>query len=332
MTISIGRREFLGALGGSAVAWPFGARAQVFTKKRALIAWLSGSVSKVAGLYINNFVDGMRDLGYIDGQDFDMVSRFAEGFADRLPALAEEIVGLRPDVIVAAAVNAAVPAHTATSVIPIVCPALADAVHLGLIASEARPGGNVTGIEPYVAGLPAKQMEFAREIVPGATRIGLLTNLQDEKARPQQQELVSAAKALELTVVEADANNPNEIKGAVEALANSRADVVIVLQTGLLLTLGWQIAELAAAKRLPTVYGYREHVVAGGLISYGVDLRWCYRRGAYFVDKILHGTPPGELPVEFPTKMMLSINLKTARALDLTVAPSLLATADEVIE
>jgi ABC-type uncharacterized transport system substrate-binding protein len=332
MIVYIGRREFLGALAGLAVTWPFGVRAEVPTKKHALIAWLSGSVSKVAGLYIDNFVDGMRGLGYIDGQDFDMVSRFAEGFADRLPALAEEIVGLRPDVIVAGAVNAAVPAHTATSVIPIVCPALADAVHLGLIASEARPGGNVTGIEPYVAGLPAKQLEFAREIVPGAIRIGLLTNLQDQKARPQRQELVSAAKALELTIVEADANNPNEIKGAVEALTNSPVDVVIVLQTGLLLTLGRQIAELATAKRLPTVYGYREHVVAGGLISYGVDLRWCYRRGAYFVDKILHGTPPGDLPVEFPTKMMLSINLKTAKALGLTVAPSLLATADEVIE
>ena len=300
MIVYIGRRELLGAVAGLAVTWPFGVRAEVPTKKRALIAWLSGSVSKVAGVYIDDFVDGMRGLSYIDGQDFEMVSRFAEGFGDRLPALAEEIVDLKPDVIVAAAVNAAVPAHNATSTIPIVCAALADAVHLGLIKSEARPGGNVTGIEPYVAGLPAKQMEFAREIVPGATRIGLLTNLQDQKARPQRQELVSVAKALELMIVEADANNPNEIKGALEALANSRADVVIVLQTGLLLSVARQIAELATAKRLPTVFGYRENVVAGGLISYGVDLRWCFRRGAYFVDKILHGTPTGELPVEFP--------------------------------
>ena len=261
-----------------------------------------------------------------------MVSRYAEGIQDRLPALAEEIVGLKPDVIVAAAVNAAVPACAATSAIPIVCPALADAVHLGLIATEARPGGNVTGIEPYVAGLPAKQMEFAREIAPGATRIGLLTNLQDPKAPPQRQELVSAAKALELAIAEADVNNPDEIERAMEALASSRVDVVIVLQTGLLLSLGRQIAEFAAAKRLPTVYGYREHVLDGGLISYGVDLRWCYRRGAYFVDKILHGTPPGELPVEFPTKMMLSINLKTAKALGIAVQPALLGLADEVIE
>jgi len=332
MTVWIGRRELLSALGVAAVTWPFGAWAQVSAKKRTLVGWLSGSASKVAGLFANDFLDGMRDLGYIDGRDFDMVSRYAEGIQDRLPALAEEIVGLKPDVIVAAAVNAAVPARAATSAIPIVCPALADAVHLGLIASEARPGDNVTGIEPYVAGLPAKQIEFAREIAPGATRIGLLTNLQDPKAPPQRQELVSAAKALELAIAEADVNNPDEIERAMEALASSRVDVVIVLQTGLLLSLGRQIAEFAAAKRLPTVYGYREHVLGGGLISYGVDLRWCYRRGAYFVDKILHGTPPGELPVEFPTKMMLSINLKTAKALGIAKQPALLGLADEVIE
>ena len=332
MTIYIGRRKFLGALGGAAVAWRSGLWAQVSAKERTLIGWLSGSASKVAGRFAEDFLEGMRDLGYVNSRDFDMVSRYAEGIQDRLPALAEEIVSFKPDVIVAAAVNAAVPARRATSVIPIVCPALADAVHLGLIASEARPGGNVTGIEPYVAGLPAKQMEFAREISPGTTRIGLLTNLHDPKAPPQRQELVAAAKAMELTVAEADVNSPDEIERATEALASAQVDVVIVLQTGLLLSLGRQIAEFAAAKRLPTVYGYREHVLDGGLISYGVDLRWCYRRGAYFVDKILHGTPPGELPAEFPTKMMLSINLKTAKAIGIKVPAKLLGLADEVIE
>jgi putative tryptophan/tyrosine transport system substrate-binding protein len=332
MTVCIGKRKFLGGLGGAVVAWRLGAWAQVSAKERTLIGWLSGSSSKVAGLFAEDFSEGMRDLGYVDGRDFDLVSRYAEGIQDRLPSLAEEIVGLKPQVIVAAAVNAAVPARAATSVIPIVCPALADAVHLGLIASEARPGGNVTGIEPYVAGLPAKQMEFAREIARGATRIGLLTNLHDPKAPPQRQELISAAKALELTIAEADINSPDDIQNAMEALAKSRVDVVIVLQTGLLLSVGQQIAQLAAANRLPTVYGYREHVLDGGLISYGVDLRWCYRRGAYFVDKILRGTPPGELPVEFPTKMMLSINLKTAKALGIEVPSTLLALADEVIK
>lgn len=272
----------------------------------------------------------MRSFGYVDGRSFDFVPRYAEGFQDRLTALAQEIVALKPAVIVAAAVNAAVPARAATSAIPIVCPALAAAVQLGLIASEARPGGNVTGIEPYVAGLPAKQMEIAREVAPRARRIGLLTNLHDPKAPPQRKELAEAAKALEMTV--ADVNDPTEIERAMETLASSQVDVVIVLQTGLLLSVGRQIAEFAATKRLPTVYGYREHVLDGGLISYGIDLRWCYRRAAYFVDKILHGTTPGELPVEFPTKMMLSINLKTAKVLGTTVPPALLGVADEVIE
>jgi putative ABC transport system substrate-binding protein len=332
MTVTVGKRQLLGALGGAAITWRLGACAQVLAETRTLIGWLSGSASKVAGLFADDFLDGMRERGYVNGRDFDMVSRYAEGIQDRLPALAEEIVSLKPQVILAAAVNAAVPARAATSVVPIVCPALADAVHLGLIASEARPGGNVTGIEPYVAGLPAKQMEFAREIAPGATRIGLLTNLRDPKAPPQRQELLSAAKALKLTVAEADINSPDDIEGAMETLAKSRVDVVIVLQTGLLLSVGQQIAEFAMAKRLPTVYGYREHVLDGGLISYGVDLRWCYRRAAYFVDKILRGATPGELPVEFPTKMMLSINLKKAKALGIAVPPKLLDFADEVIE
>ena len=333
MTVTIGRRELLAALGGAAVAWPLAARAQVSPKRRPLIAWLSGGIATgPAGTYPAHFLDGMRELGYLEGRDFDMVYRFAEGLQDRLPALVEEILRLKPDVILAAAINAAVPARKATSMIPIVCPALADAVQLGLIASEARPGGNVTGIEPYVAGLPAKQVELAREIVRGASRIGLLTNLQDPKAPPQRQEVETAAKALGITIVGADVNRPEEIEGAFHALARQQADVVIVLQSTLLLNLGRRIAELALAKRLPTVYGYRENVVAGGLISYGVDLRWCYYRSASFVHKVLHGTPPGELPVEFPTKVVLSINLKTAKAIGLTIPELCLARADEVIE
>jgi putative tryptophan/tyrosine transport system substrate-binding protein len=326
------RREFIGFIGGAAAAWPLAAGAQGSTKKRPLIAWLTGLTTEVSKSHTANFLDAMREFGYRDGRDFDMVYRIAEGYQDRLPALAKELVGLKPDVILATAVIASVPAHNATSTIPIVCPFLADAVHLGLIASEARPGGNVTGIEPYVGGLPAKQMEFARVIALGVSKVGLLTNLQDPKTPPQRQELVTAAKAMELTVVEADVNRPEEIEGAVEALANQRVDVVIVLQTTLLLSFRRPIAELALAKRLPTVYGYREHVLAGGLISYGVDVPWCVRRSAHFVDEILRGTPPGDLPVEFPTKLLLSINLKTAKALGITVPPTLLASADDVIE
>ena len=256
----------------------------------------------------------MRELGYVDGRNFNLVRRFSDGYQDRLPALAEEVVRLKPDVILAPAVISAVAARKATSGIPIVSPALADAVQLGLIASEARPGGNVTGIEPYVPGLPAKQIDFAREIVPGASKIGLLTNSKDPKAPPQLQELEAAARNVEIKVVSADANQPEDIDGAFGFLASKRVDVVIVLQTSLLLSYSRQIAATALEKRLPTVYGYREHVVAGGLISYGVDLRWCYYRGAYFVDRILRGTPQGTCGLSFRPKCSLrSISKRRVR-------------------
>ena len=325
------RRDFITLLGGAAAAWPLGARAQV-SSKRALIAWLGASRREPAQDFIDNFLRGMRELGYVEGRNFDMVYRFTDGYQDRLPALTEEVIQLNPDAILAPAVISAVAARRATSTIPIVCGALADAVNLGLIASEARPGGNVTGIEPYVAGLPAKQIELAREVVPTASKIGLLTNLKDPKAPPQAQELETLARALELKTFSADANRPEDLEGALQVLASERVDVVIVLQTSILVSNRQEIAALALAKRLPTVYGYREHVVAGGLISYGVDLRWCYYRCAFFVDKILRGIAPSDLPVEFPTKMVLAVNLKTAKALGLEVRPMLLARADEVIE
>jgi putative ABC transport system substrate-binding protein len=175
-------------------------------------------------------------------------------------------------------------------------------------------------------------MEFAREVMPGASKIGLLTNLSDPKATPQAQELLAAGRGLEIEITSSDANRPEEIESALEVLASRHVDIVIVLQSSMLLGYSGQIAALALAKRLPTVYGYRAHVIAGGLASYGVDLEWCWRRAATFVDKILHGARPGDLPVEFPTKMLLAINLKTAKALGLTVPSSLLVRADEVIE
>jgi putative tryptophan/tyrosine transport system substrate-binding protein len=226
----------------------------------------------------------------------------------------------------------AVEARKATSTIPIVCAALADAVHLGLIASDARPGGNVTGIEPYIAGLPTKQIELAREIAPTARCVGLLTNMNDPKGPPQVGDLRTACQSLGFSVVEADANTPNDIQGALAALANEKVDVVVVLQTNLFLVRCEQIGAIALEKRLPTVFGYREHVIHGGLVSYGVDLRWCYRRVGYFVDKILRGVRCGDLPIEFPTKFWLAANLNTAKALGVTVPAGLLARADEVIE
>ena len=325
------RREFITLLGGAAVAWPFAAHAQQ-SAKRPLIAWLSGGERTASWSFVEAFLQGMREYGYVEGDNFDIVYRFADGYIERLPALAQELVQLRPGVILAPASGPAVAAKTATATIPIVTPALADAVHLGLVASVSRPGGNVTGITPYVEGLPAKQMELAREVVPRAARIGVLANLSDPKAPPQLQELEAAGWELGVKVTVADGNVPDDLDGAFRALTDQRTDVIVVLQTSMLLSERRRIASLAATTRLPAVYGYREHVDDGGLISYGVDLRACFRRGAYYVHKILNGVAPGDLPIEFPTKLELVINLKTAKALGIEIPPTLLARADEVIE
>jgi putative tryptophan/tyrosine transport system substrate-binding protein len=330
------RRDFITLIGSASlpdVILPRWAKAQV-SRARPLVVWLiSFAPKKMAGVsFFEVFAEGMEQQGYVKGRNFDLVLRSAEGALERLPTVVQEVVELRPDVIVAPATLEAVAVRKATSTIPIVCPALADATHLGLIASEARPGGNVTGIEPYIAGLPAKQIELAREIVPSARRIGLLTNLEDPKGPPQATELEAAGKALGLTMVAANASGREKIDDALQTLAGEKVDVVIVLQTNLLVLNSEQIAKSALEKHLATVYGYRENVVSGGLISYGVDLRWCYRHAATFVDKILRGAAPGDLPIEFPTGFWLAVNLKTAKALDITVPPSLLVRADEVVE
>jgi len=321
------RREFIGLL---ISALPHAALAQ--TKNRPLIGWLSYGESDVAAGYLEQLLKGMRELGLIEGRDFDMVYRSAEFHPERLPKAAEELVKLNPDIIVAPATIQAVAAKKATDTIPIVVPVLADPVGLGFVASEARPSGNVTGIAPYVKGLPAKQLELAREVVPAATRIGLMDDVNDPKAHPQRREIEAAGKDLEIKIVLAEVRTPSDIGSAFDALAAADVEVVVVEQSNMLVVSRKQIAAAAAAKKLPTVYGYREHVEAGGLISYGVNLNSCFHRAAYYVDKILKGARPGDLPVEFPTKIELVINLKTAKALGLAVPPSPLATADEVIE
>jgi len=329
------RREFITLIGGVAAApsllWPQAVLAQAATR-RPLIAWISGGAQPGTAVFVDAFLQGMRGLGYVEGKSFDIVYRYADGYTERLPILAEELVRLKPAVILAPASGPAVAAKSATATIPIVTPALADAVHLGLIASEARPGGNVTGIMPYVPGLPAKQIELAREVVPGADRIGVLANSNDPKGPPQLQELETAGRAVGAVIVAAEARTPDDLDGALKTLVSRRVGVVIVLQTSMLLSERRRVAALAAAARLPAIYGYREHVDDGGLISYGVDLRDCFRNSAAYVHKILNGIAPGDLPVEFPTRLELVINLKTAKALGLEIPPTLLARADDVIE
>jgi putative tryptophan/tyrosine transport system substrate-binding protein len=324
------RREFIRLLGAIAL-WPQAVLAQK-SPRRPLIGWLYFHHSDLAVRYTRFLLKGMQEFGQVEGRDFELIYRSADGYVERLPDAAAELVQVNPDIIVAPATIQAVAAKKATDTIPIVVPVLADPVALGLIASDARPGGNVTGIAPYVKGLPAKQLELAREIVPRATSFGLLDDVSDPKAHPQRREIEAAAQGLEIKIVPAEVRTAADVAAAYETLANARVGAVIVEQSNMLVNARKEIAEAETAKRLPTVYGYREHVEAGGLISYGVDLDQCFYRGAYYVDKILKGAKPAELPVEFPTRLTLAVNLKTAKALGITVPPTLLVRADEVIE
>jgi ABC-type uncharacterized transport system substrate-binding protein len=244
--LTMRRREFIWLLCSAATLWPRLAIGQA-SSKRPLVAWISGGERTASWTFVEAFLQGMREFGYIEGQQFDFTPRFADGYVERLPALADEIISFKPSVIIAPGSGPAVAARKATATIPIVAPALADAVHLGLIASESRPGGNVTGISPYVAGLPAKQLELAREIVPGTGSIGVLGNLADAKAPPQLQELKGAGLESGIKVVAEDANTPDDLQRAIEKLAGQHIDVMVVLQTSMLLSERKRIAALAAA-------------------------------------------------------------------------------------
>jgi putative ABC transport system substrate-binding protein len=327
------RRKFLAALGLTPAlyaAWPIAAFSQRVGQP-PLLGFLDGK-SRAAGQGLTTaFQQGLTELGYSEGRNLEIAYRFADGRDEQLPKYAEELVRLKPTLIVAPGVNAAVAAKNVTQDIPIVSWALADAINLGLVASYARPGRNVTGIMPYVEGLPAKQIELARRVLPRARKIGLFGNSNDPKAPPQRKEMEAAARALKLEIVVPDIRAPEELAPAMRALGKERVDVVIVLETALTLSERQQIAALAMANKLPTVFGYRENVEAGGLVSYGVDLRWCSRRTATFVHKILQGARPGDLPVEFPTSLLLAVNLKTAKSLNLTIPQAVLAAADEVM-
>jgi len=325
------RRDFLGVLSGAAVAWPQTVMGQG-AKGRRLIGRLSFASRDAALRYTGRFLAGMRELGYAEGRHFEMVYGMANFDTDRLPRVAAQLVELAPDVILAGATLEATAARKATDRIPIVVGALADPVGVGFATSDARPTGNVTGITPYVKGLPAKQLELARELVPGATRIGLVNDIADPKAYPQRQEIEAAGRSLEVTIVLAELRTAADIGPAYGALAAAGVEIVVVEQSNMLLFARDKLAEQAALKKLPAVYGYREHVEVGGLISYGANLDWCFHRTAYYVDRILKGAKPSDLPIEFPTNIQLVINLKTAKALGLTVPPSLQVRADEIIE
>jgi putative ABC transport system substrate-binding protein len=322
------RRQFI-TLFGTAVAWPLLARAENSTK-RPIIAVLT-AIMKESNSPLSAFVQGLNEFGYVDGMTVDIVYRFAEGHLDRFPVLAGELVRLSPDVILATVTPAAVATRALTKSIPIVCPLLADAINFGLIASEARPGGNVTGVSFRTEGLTSKQVELALEMIPDVVKIGFLINVASGIIIDRQ-ELESTCQRLGIKAVPAEVRSSNDLDAAFQALANDHVQAVIVLVDGMLFSERSRIAALAAAARLPAIYGFRDHVDAGGLVSYGVNLSENFHRAAAYVNKILKGAKPGDLPVEFPTKLELVVNNHAAKALGLNIPPSVLVRADEVIE
>jgi putative tryptophan/tyrosine transport system substrate-binding protein len=325
------RREFISLLGGAAAAWPCNGLAQS-PPKRPLIGFLGAGSKAASARYYSGFPLGMQDFGYVEGRDYGVENRYADGDASRLPLLAEELVRLKPDVIVAGTTNGALAAKQATASIPIVGVNLTDPVGFGLIVSEAHPGTNVTGILFRLEGLTAKQVEIALDLMPGANNMGILVDVDNPANMLQRREVEAAAGKLGMSITAADVRTVEEAGAAIQTLVRERASIVVVLASAMLLNARRQIASFALASRLPTVFNFREHVEDGGLISYGIDLRQNYRRGAYFVDRILKGERPGDLPIEFPTKVELVVNATTARAIGLTIPPTLLARADEVIE
>ena len=317
---------------GSIVAAPFAAGAQQ-TGKVYRIGFLLGGWPSDTGGVAEAFRDGLRDLGYIEGRNITIEYRFAEGRLDRYPDLASELVRLQVDVILAPSTAAAQAARKATTKIPVVLVTAANPIGDGLIKSFSRPGGNVTGLSMSVEQeIVGKYLELLKEAVPTISRVAVLWNPLTAPHTISLKKADAAARVLGLTLQPVSARRPDEIGDAFAAMSRARANGLIVLEDPIFMVVRVRIADLAATARLPAIYGIHEHTEAGGLMSYGPSLPDLFRRAAGYVDRILKGANPADLPVERPTKFELVINLKTAKALGLTIPQSLLVRADHIIQ
>jgi putative ABC transport system substrate-binding protein len=327
------RREFIALLGSTAVAWPLAARAQQPAGRVYRVGYF-GFGSREQGIHLSNaFEEGLRSLGYRVGENVVIEYRFANRQLERLPALAAELVRLGVDVIVTGAHQNTVAAMKATTTIPIVMTNSVDPVGAGLVASLARPGGNVTGfgVDPGDE-IFGKRLELLKETLPNLSRVGILWNPDFAPNRSWLTSMREAAQALGLTLVPAEARGLDALEQAFATMMSGRAQAFVVLGDPLLFNNRGQIGVVALRDRLPAISTAREYAEAGLLLTYGPNLQDQFRRSAVFVDKIFKGAKPADLPVEQPTKFELVVNLKTAKALGLTLPPTLLARADEVIE
>ena len=324
------RREFITALCGAA-AWPLIARAQQ-SARVPTIGFLGAEAASTNQHFFDAFRHGMREHGYLDGRNIAFVERWAGGRSERFPELVGELLSLGVNVIVAVSVPAAVAAKHGTATIPIVFIA-SDPLGTGLVAGLARPGGNLTGFSLFLGDeFSSKWLELLKKTVPSVSRVAVLWNPTNPASSHYMTVLQGAAENLGVVLELQAVNAPDQFERAFATIVEARAQALVVVVDPLTVRYRGRIVELAAANQLPAMYGFREFVDAGGLISYGVNVPYLCQRAAVYVDKIIKGATPAELPVEQPTRFELVINLKTAKALGIEVPPMLLALANEVIE
>jgi putative ABC transport system substrate-binding protein len=327
----ITRRQWVIVISASALVAPLTSIAQAQDK-----IWRVGMLETISttlnAANLDAFRQGLRELGYVEGRNLIIEYRSADGRSERFAALATELVGLKVDLIVTRGTPASLAAKNATRTIPVIMANAGDPVDSGLVASLARPGGNVTGLSSLSVNLEAKRLGLLRELVPGIARIAALYNMSSPVSPPQWKEIEGAARAAGVQSQLLDVRKPEDLGPAFDAASRQRADGLIVGQEGLLQANRKLIVELAAKHRLPAIYRSMEFIEVGGLLAYGPSYPDLYRRAATYVDKIFKGAKPGNLPVEQPTKFELIINLKTAKTLGLTIPPPLLLRADEVIQ
>ena len=325
------RRTFLAMLPGSLLAAPLVAEAQQ-AGKVPRIGYLGANPPSANVARIEAFRQGLRELGYVEGENIIIEWRSAEGALDHLPALAAELVRLKVDVIVTGGSPTTRAAKDATVTIPIVMAQDGDPVGNGFVASLARPGGNITGLSSLFSELSGKRLELLKEIIPRLSHVAVLGTSTNPANAPQLRETELAAGVVGVKLQYLDVLDPKDIETAFRAASNARADAVLVLVSVVFNSQRKQMADLAVKSRLPAIYGQQEFVEAGGLMTYNVSTADLWRRSATYVDKILKGRKPADLPVEQPTKFELIINLTAAKQIGLTIPPSLLARADQVIE
>jgi putative tryptophan/tyrosine transport system substrate-binding protein len=324
------RRAFITLLGGAAAAWPLAARAQQ-TGKLPTIGFVGAGTPSTYAPWVAAFVQRLRELGWVEGRTIAIEIRWAEGRVPRYAEIAAEFVRMKVDVLVTSATPAGLALKNATSTIPIVVATMGDPLGTGLIANLARPGGNVTGLSVQSAELGSKRLGLLREMVPGLTRLAIMTNPGAPNSVNELREVRTLAGPLGIELTVYEIRHRDEITRAFDGFRD-RAQALYVISDPLITTERTRVSLLAAGARLPTIHAYREYAEAGGLISYGTSFPDLFRRAAEYVDKILRGAKPADLPVEQPTKFELVINLIAAKAIGIEVPATLIARADEVIE